>query len=185
MSPTAESPASIPVRSGCTLPCTTPQTPGTRLTDGVIPIMQVEVPTTFTMSSVPQPAPIASQCASNAPTGIGMPAFNPSCSAHRPDSVPAIWSDVAYSPFNFSRTPTSNGSTEIRNLSGGNPPSCRFHNHLCPMAQTLRLTCFGSVIPHKVAATISQCSNAEANAPLFPGLWRSQCSSFENPHSDE
>src|SRR5271155_531728 len=90
ISPTAERPASIPVRCGWTLPITTPQTPGTRFTDGVIPIMQVEVPTTFTMSSVLQPAPMASQCASNAPTGIGIPDFNPSFSAQNADSVPAI-----------------------------------------------------------------------------------------------
>ena len=78
MSPTADSPASIPVRCGCTLPGTTPQTPGTRFGDSVIPMMQVEVPITFTMSSVRQPAPMASQCASNAPTGIGIPGFSPS-----------------------------------------------------------------------------------------------------------
>ena len=44
-------------------------------------MMQVEVPTTFTTSPTRQPAPIASQCASNAPTGIGMPAFRPRRSA--------------------------------------------------------------------------------------------------------
>ena len=53
-------------------------------------MMQVDVPITFTMSSVRQPAPIASQCASKAPTGIGMPAFSPSFSAQTADSVPAI-----------------------------------------------------------------------------------------------
>ena len=88
MSPTADSPASIPVRPGCTLPGTTPQTPGTRFGDSVIPMMQVDVPTTLTTSSVPHPAPIASQCASNAPTGIGIPGFRPSFSAHSADSVP-------------------------------------------------------------------------------------------------
>ena len=41
----------------------------------------VEVPITLTMSSVPQPAPIASQWASKAPTGIGMPGFKPSSAA--------------------------------------------------------------------------------------------------------
>ena len=44
--------------------------------------MHVEVPTTLTTSPSCAPAPIASQCASNAPTGIGMPARRPSFSAH-------------------------------------------------------------------------------------------------------
>ena len=38
-------------------------------------MMQVEVPTTLTTSPLRQPAPMASQCASKAPTGIGMPRF--------------------------------------------------------------------------------------------------------------
>ena len=64
-------------------------------------------------------------------------------------------------------------------------PVARFHSHLCPIAQTLRLTFFGSVMPHSVAATMSQCSKAEANSDLLSGLCRSQCSSLENPHSEE
>ena len=55
-----------------------------------MPMMQVEVPMTFTMSSVRQPAPMASQCASNAPTGMGIPAFNPSLPAQKAVSLPAI-----------------------------------------------------------------------------------------------
>ena len=42
-----------------------------------IAMMQVEVPTTLTTSPSRHPAPMASQCASNAPTGIGMPARKP------------------------------------------------------------------------------------------------------------
>ena len=73
----------------------------------------------------------------------------------------------------------------MRNSSGGRPPRARFHIHLWPMAQTLRFTFFGSVMPQSVAATMSQCSKAEANCPRLSGLWRSQCSSLENPHSEE
>src|ERR1039457_4213511 len=40
-------------------------------------MMHVDVPTTLTTSPSLTPAPIASQCASNAPTGIGMPARSP------------------------------------------------------------------------------------------------------------
>jgi hypothetical protein len=35
------------------------------------------------------------------------------------------------------------------------------------MAQTLRFTFFGSVMPHSVAATMSQCSKAETNSGAF------------------
>src|SRR5580704_7286077 len=185
MSPTAERPASMPVRWGCTLPCTTPQTPGTKLTDGVMPMMHVEVPTTFTISSVRQPAPMASQCASNAPTGIGIPACNPSFSAQKTESFPAIWSDVTHAPASFSLTPANKGSTLTRNSSEGRPPRSGFHSHLCPIAQTLRFTLPGSVIPQSVAAAMSQCSKAETKSARFDGLWRSQCNNFEKPHSDE
>ena len=56
--------------------------------------MQVEVPMTLTTSPRRMLAPIASQCASNAPTGMGMPADRPSASAHFGDRCPAILSDV-------------------------------------------------------------------------------------------
>src|ERR1039458_2472518 len=86
---------------------------------------------------------------------------------------------LCYSPL------MGNPATFIRKLSGGRPPSCRFHSHLCPMAQTLRFTFLGSVMPQSVAATMSQCSNAETNSVRAAGLWRSQCRSLEKPHSDE
>ena len=132
--------------------------------------MQVDVPTTLTTSPSFAPAPIASQWASNAPTGIGIPARSPSFCAHSEDKVPAILSEVAYSPCNFVRTPLSRGSTFARKLSGGRPPSAGFHIHLCPIAQTLRFACAGFLIPQSVAATMSQCSNALANFSRFSGL---------------
>ena len=133
-------------------------------------MMQVEVPTTLTTSPSLAPAPMASQCASNAPTGIGIPGRSPSFSAQRGDNVPAILSEVAYSPSNFARTRASKGSTFTRKLSGGRPPSAGFHIHLCPIAHTLRFTRAGSVMPQSVAATMSQCSNALANCSRLPGL---------------
>ena len=66
------------------------QTPGIKLTFSATPIMQVEVPTTFTTSPGRTPAPIASQCASNAPTGIGIPGRRPSVAAHDGVKYPAI-----------------------------------------------------------------------------------------------
>ena len=79
MSPMAESPASMPVKRGWTLPGTTPQTPGMSSVFAAMAMMQVEVPTTLTTSPSRQPAPMASQWASKAPTGMGMPARRPSC----------------------------------------------------------------------------------------------------------
>ena len=89
MSPVAERPASIPVYSGWIEPGTTPQTPGIRLALSLIAMMHVDVPTTFTTSPMRTPAPIASQWASNAPVGIGMPARRPSFSAHAALKWPA------------------------------------------------------------------------------------------------
>src|ERR1700759_625759 len=129
ISPVADNPASIPVYAGCTLPGTTPQTPGTSSVFLAIAMMQVEVPTTLTTSPSRQPAPIASQCASNAPTGIGIPGFNPISPAHFSESVPATESDVRYSPPIFSRIPSNRGSTLERNDCEGSPPHFGFHIH--------------------------------------------------------
>ena len=52
-------------------------------------MMQVEVPTTLTTSPSRHPAPRASQWASNAPTGIGMPGRRPNSEAHSGDRWPA------------------------------------------------------------------------------------------------
>src|SRR6266496_1063161 len=116
---------------------------------------------------------------------MAMAALSPSFSAQDGESVPATVSDVAYSPSNFSRTPASNGSTLVRNSSGGKPSSFAFHSHLCPMAQMLRFAFLGSVMPLSVAATMSQCSNADAQSSRFSGLWRDQSRSLENPHSEQ
>jgi hypothetical protein len=56
---------------------------------------------------------------------------------------------------------------------------------LWPIAHTLRGTRDASAMPHRTAATMSQCSSAVTNSSRLSGLWRSQCSNFEKPHSDE
>ena len=171
MSPTAERPASIPVRCGCTLPCTTPQTPGTRFGDGVIPMMQVEVPTTLTMSSVRQPAPMASQCASKAPTGIGMPALRPSfsaqCGERRPGDL--VGSRVFAVEF-FANAGEQRIDLGQELFAAAGRRVSAFHIHLWPMAQTLRFAFRGSVMPQSVAATMSQCSKAETNFARCVGV---------------
>jgi hypothetical protein len=96
-----------------------------------------------------------------------------------------MWSEVRYSPASFSRTPSSSGSTRERKSCGGSPPQRGFHIHLCPMAQTLRRAFDGSAMPARVAATMSQCSNALAKRARLSGLWRRKCSSLANPHSWE
>src|SRR6266581_4728034 len=115
-------------------------------------MMHVEVPTTLTTSPSLAPAPIASQCASNAPTGIGIPARSPSFSAHSADRWPATLSLVRYSPPIFARTPASRGSTETRNSSEGKPPHLGFHIHLWPIAHTLRFSWATFFTPLRVAA---------------------------------
>src|ERR1700739_4914419 len=185
ISPVADSPASTPVNAGCTLPGTTPQTPGTRVDSFCIAMRQVEVPTTLTTSPSLQPAPIASQCASNAPTGKSVPGRKLIFFAHSGERCPASLSEVRYSPPSFSRTPSNNGSTFDKNSCGGRPPQRGFQSHLWPMAHTLRFTVCGSFTPQSVAAAISQFSRAVANLPRCSGLCRSQCSSFANPHSEE
>ena len=67
-------------------------------------------------------------------------------------------------------TPPSSGSTAARNSSGGKPPQRGFHSHLWPMAQTLRVTPRGSVMPQSVAATMSQCSSAVAKRVALVGI---------------
>ena len=175
----------MPVSAGWTEPGTTPHRPGTHAAWSLTAMMHVDVPITLTTSPSRTPAPIASQCASNAPTGIGMPARSPILDAHSGARCPASLSEVAKRPEIFSRTPASSGSTAVRKPSDGRPPSAALHIHLWPMAHTLRGTCSGSVIPHSTAATMSQCSSAVTNRPRMSGLCLSQCSSFENPHSDE
>ena len=76
--------------AGWTLPGTTPQTPGTSSAFLAMAMMQVEVPTTLTTSPSRQPAPMASQWASKAPTGMGMPAWRPSSAAHFWERWPAM-----------------------------------------------------------------------------------------------
>ena len=93
-SPTADIPASMPTCAGSTDPGTTPQTPGTSVCLSLRPMMQVEVPMTLTTSPRRMLAPMASQCASKAPVGMGIPAVRPNSFAHFSDRWPAILSEV-------------------------------------------------------------------------------------------
>jgi hypothetical protein len=75
--------------------------------------------------------------------------------------------------------------TEERKASEGNPPHFAFHIHLELMAQMLRETSLGEVTPHRLATIMSQFSSAVTKEARFSGLCRSQCRSFEKPHSEE
>ena len=90
--------------------------------------------------------------------------------AHFSESVPAMESEVRYSPPILSRIPSKSGSTLERNDCGGRPFHFGFHIHLCPMAQMLRFTLAGSVTPESVAATMSQCSSAVAKRCALLGI---------------
>ena len=108
-------------------------------------------------------------------------AFRPS----RAERWPAIWSEVAYSPCSFSRTPASKRIDFDEKFLGRQAAELGvphpFVAHRADAAFTLR----GSVMPQSVAAAMSQCSKAVTNCARFSGLCRSQCSSFEKPHSEE
>ena len=99
----------MPVRAGSTEPGTTPHTPGTSCASSLMAIMQVDVPTTLTTSPSRTPAPMASQCASKAPTGMGMPARSPSLPAHSGVRLPGdlVGSLIAPAEFLRARRPAA------------------------------------------------------------------------------
>ena len=63
--------------------------------------------------------------------------------------------------------PLNSGSTEARNASGGRPPHFAFHIHLWPIAQTERGRSAADVMPHRVAAIMSQFSSAVTKRSRF------------------
>ena len=166
--------------------CTTPQTPGiSREAAPQMAMMQVEVPTTFTTSPAPHArADGVPMRVEGARPESGCRREAQACSAQSGVRWPAIWSDVAYVPSSFSRTPARSGSTATRKSSGGKPPEFVPHPFVAHGADgALDLRRIAE--PVNTAAAISQCSSAVAKRERFAGLWRSQCSSFEKPHSEE
>ena len=144
ISPVAESPASMPRHSGMDRSLARRRKRRESApTFRAIAMMQVDVPTTLTTSPIRTPAPIASQCASNAPTGIGMPARRPSFPAHSGDERAGDLVRCARSGrASFARTPAKqriDGCQEILRTASRRAPA--FHIHLWPIAQTLRGSC--------------------------------------------
>ena len=151
--------------------------------------MQVEVPTTLTTSPSRTPAPMASQCASKAPTGMGMPARRPSFSAHSAREVAGdlVGGLVAAGRVSRARRRAADRHA-ARNSSGGKPPSAAFHIHLWPMAQMLRGTLgrVGDAAQHgghhvamfqrggEAVALVADCGAASAAAWRSP-IRRSRC----------
>ena len=107
-------------------------------------MMQVEVPTTFTTSPSRQPAPIASQCASNAPTGMGIPARRPSFSAHSGAQMPGEMVRSADTrPPSLSRMPSNSGSSFDRNVLRRQPAPLRVPHPLVAHGADAALHRFG------------------------------------------
>ena len=121
------------------------------------------MPITLTTSPSLIPAPIASQWASNAPTGIGIDCLIPNLAAQSGLNFPAILKEAAYSPDILSRTPANNGSTFVRKDSEGKPSSSSTHIHLCPAAQILLFISPTLFAPHNNPTIKSQCSNELLN----------------------
>ena len=132
----------MPVYCGCTLPGTTPHTPGTSVVFFAIAMMHVDVPTTFTTSPSRQPAPM------RIPVRVERAHGNRNACAQPQLLRPLRQTDARRSdPRSDTRPPAfraphrSSGSTFERNSCGGSPPHFGFHIHLWPIAQTLRFTC--------------------------------------------
>ncbi len=143
-------PASMPVYCGCIEPCTTPHTPGikSRLArdrhdagGGAHDIHDI---------ALANAGPIASQCASNAPTGTGMPARRPK--RLRPTRAPVPGQMVAggiRAAQLGAHAPASSGSTAARKSSGGSPPSSAIpHPLVAHGADAALQPVYGSVMPH-------------------------------------
>ena len=133
-------------------------------------MMQVEVPITLTMSSVRQPAPIASQCASKAPTGNRNAWLEPEFVG--PDTPTTSGDLIRRGVFalQFLANTREQRIHFYQKSLRRQAAQLGFHSHLWPIAQTLRLTFLGSVMPQSVAATMSQCSKAETNSRRLSGL---------------
>ena len=83
---------------------------------------------------------------------------------------PAIWSEVRSARRVSRARRRAADRRAARKSSGGRPPSAAFHIHLWPMAQMLRGTCAGSVMPQSTAATMSQCSSAVTKRVALVGI---------------
>ena len=120
------------------------------------------------------------------PTGIGIPGRRPSfwptpATSARPWH--RWWRSVLRS---FARYPSAADRLRPGNSSGGKPPHLRIpHPLVAHGAYAARDHCRIVQIPQSTAAAMSQCSSAAAIRSRLSGLFRSQCSSLEKPHSDE
>ena len=163
-------------------PGTTPHTPGISCGRFAMAMMQVDVPTTFTTSPSLTPAPMASQCASKAPTGMGMPARRPSFSAHSRRQLPGDLVRGRVPARQLRAHARQQRIDAARNSSGGSPPSAAFHIHLWPMAQTLRRTCCRA--PSFRTASPPPCRNARSLTKLpraSPGCAAASAAAWRSP----
>ncbi len=120
--------------------------------------MQVDVPMTLTTSPRRMLAPMASQWASNAPVGMGMPA------SQTKDAGPLFRQVAGDLVGGFIATRDLVAYAGEERVNGGQklfrrqPSPLRVpHPLVARMAQMLRGISLGSVMPQSVAATMSQC----------------------------
>ena len=145
-------------------------------------MMQVEVPTTLTTSPRRTPAPMASQCASNAPTGIGMPARSPSFSAHSGERWPAIWSEVCVAAGQFLAHAGEQRIDGGQKSSGGKPPRRGVPHPLVAHGADAARNVGGIVDAAERRRHHVAMLQRGGEAARLSGLWRSQWSSFgESP----
>ena len=134
-------------------------------------MMQVEVPITFTTSPSFTPAPMASQCASNAPTGIGIPGAQPKFAGPLLRQVPGDLIGGGVAPvqlFADAREQRIDCHQKVFRRQAAE----RFVPHplVAHGANAAPALGDGSVMPQRTAATISQCSKAEAKLVALLGI---------------
>ena len=134
-------------------------------------MMQVEVPTTLTTSPRRTPAPMASQWASKAPTGIGMPARRPSFAAHSGERWPAMLVRGCVAPADLGADAGEQRIDAGEELFGRQAAQRGVpHPLVAHGADAARDAAAGSVMPQRVAATMSQCSRAVAKRGALFGV---------------
>ena len=134
-------------------------------------MMQVEVPTTLTTSPSRTPAPMASQCASKAPTGMGMPALE--AELRRPLGREAA-GDLVGGGVAAVRAWRARRRAADRRRPGTPPAAARPASRSTSTCGPWRRRCAGprrgSVMPQSTAATMSQCSSAVAMRSRLAGV---------------
>ena len=146
---------------------------------------QVDVPMTLTRMPGRMPAPMAPMWQSIAPIPTAMGWLMPKRFDHSCESIPTRVPLGTVLLYRWPSKSFSSGSTRSRNSASGSPCHCSCHIALWPAVQRLRRMRSGEVSPTSSAQSQSQCSAHDQAACCSRGVWRRQCSIFDQTHSHE